>query len=159
MRNLILGIAVIAVSSLILFGCGSGVSKKEDSKIIAKINNYELTTTDFKSEIDPILAKRYIKDPAKAKDELLDDLITKKILIQEAQKQNFDKDRVFMKEIERYWEQALLKLLIKKKSAEFLDKFGREKAEEALNEWIKDLKGKASVKIYKEVLDEIEIRD
>jgi peptidyl-prolyl cis-trans isomerase C len=49
---------------------------------------------------------------------MLDELITKKILIQEAQKQNFDKDRAFMKEIERYWEQALLKLLLKKRSDE-----------------------------------------
>jgi len=45
-------------------------------------------------------------------------LINKKILIQEALKLNFDKDKTFMKEIERYWEQALLKLLFKIKSDE-----------------------------------------
>jgi len=45
-------------------------------------------------------------------------MITRNVLLQEAQEQNFDKDKAFMKEIEKYWEQALLKLLIKKKSAE-----------------------------------------
>ena len=56
-----------------------------------------------------------------AKEGLLDEMITKNVLIQEAQRENFDKDRVFMKEIEKYWEQALLKLLIKKKMVEFAD--------------------------------------
>lgn len=102
-------------------GCGEMRDKgaMPDERIAAKINNYKLTTSDFKDEA------RYIRRPGprfsdkvKEKEYLLDEIITKKVLILEAQAQNFDKDRVFMKEIEKYWEQALLKLLYKKKSEE-----------------------------------------
>ena len=90
---------------------------------------------------------------------MLDQLINKNILIQQSQSENFDKDEVFMKEIQRYWEQALLKLLIKKKTAEFseLYKGDKGKIETAMERWVKDLRSKANVKIYKESLDAVNI--
>ena len=95
---------------LAVYGCGSQKSPSSDEKIIAKINNYNMTTEDFRDSARSVSG---------TKDDILDQLITKNILIQEAQKENFDKDKAFMKEIQRYWEQALLKILIKKKTAEF----------------------------------------
>ena len=53
----------------------------------------------------------------------------KKIILQEAVRHNFDKDRAFMKEIERYWEQALFKLLTKKKMDELSRDIVVEKSE------------------------------
>jgi len=71
-----------------------------------------------------------------------------------------------MKEIEKYWEQALLKLLIKKKMQELAGNvpgaMGREakrkKVAEEFDKWIASLRKKASVTINKKVLDEINVR-
>ena len=95
MRNSLL---IIILTIFILYGCGRNFSEKgEDSQVVAKINNYELSVTDFKNEIDPTLANKYLSEDSKeAKRELLDDVITKKILLQEAQRENFDKDKAFM---------------------------------------------------------------
>jgi len=107
MRNILLMISVTAMVAVAIFGCGRAPSE-EEIRVVAEINDYELTIADFKEES--------LSDPLKSKEELLEDIIIKKILTQEAQKGDFDKDKAFMKEIERYWEQALLKLLIKRKT-------------------------------------------
>ena len=112
----------ISVTIILLALAGAGCEKKPSvpaDKIIARINNYEMTVDDFEGEARLLEGNKYFsKDPAKAKEDLLNELIKKQLLIQEAQRQNFDKDKAFMKEIDRYWEQALLKLLIKKKIKE-----------------------------------------
>ena len=108
---------ILAVS-----GCGKKQAP-EEKKLVAKINNCEISVEDFQGDASLILSKKYLTgDPEKAKEELLDEIIIKKILLQEAQAKNFDKNKAFMKEIERYWEQALLKLLIKEKMQELLQK-------------------------------------
>ncbi|MCX5704365.1 MAG: peptidyl-prolyl cis-trans isomerase [Candidatus Omnitrophica bacterium] len=111
--------AAAIVITLMLFaaGCEKGLGKEK--QILAKINNYEMTVSDFQDEARLTRSNKSLSpDEAKAKAQLLEALINKKILIQEALKLNFDKDKTFMKEIERYWEQALLKLLFKIKSDE-----------------------------------------
>lgn len=140
----------------------AGEPRGGDDKVLARINNYTLTTADFESETQRALPGGL--SPAeleKTKEGLLDDLITKKLLIQEAQKQNFDKDKAFIKEIEGYWEQALLKLLYKKKSQELMREISMEEGDpeirdrlvrEALNSWMEDLKNGADIKKYKENL-------
>ena len=133
-----------------------------DDKVIARINNYTLTIADFESETQGKLPSGLsAPDLEKAKEGLLDDIITKKLLIQEAQKQNFDKDKAFIKEIERYWEQALLKLLYNKRSRELLREISKNESDpeirdslvrEALNTWMEDLRKRADIKKYKENL-------
>ena len=132
------------------------------NKVLARINDYTLTIADFESETQGKLPGGLSPaDLEKAKEDLLDDLITKKLLIQEAQKHNFDKDKAFIKEIEGYWEQALLKLLYNKKSQELLREIGKDerdpvirdrKVQEALDRWVEDLKNSADIKKYKENL-------
>ncbi|MDD5423396.1 MAG: hypothetical protein PHT32_08295 [Candidatus Omnitrophica bacterium] len=118
-RNVALPALVLSLF-LIVAGCGEKRTGPDEKVIVARIGNYEMTVEDFKNEADLIAENKYLSDdPAKAREEILDEMIVKKILLMEAQAQDFDKDKAFMKEIERYWEQALLKLLIKKKSREF----------------------------------------
>lgn len=148
--------------------CGSSDNKgcREDS-IVAKINNYCLRASDFRDEarIAPS-GKSEPADIEKAKEAALDEIITKKVLLQEAQKKNFDKDRDFRKEIERYWEQALLKLLMKNKIEEFSKKISpdiqgdlkQRLIQAALDRWIADLRKSAKVKIYKGNLDKVEMK-
>jgi hypothetical protein len=136
-------------------------------RVVAKINNYELTVDDFRDEARLIAPNlRLSADADNAKDGILNELITKKVLLQEAQRQNFDKDRQFMKEIERYWEQALLKFLMKKKIDEFSKKIdpniiydNRQKLMQSeLDKWVTDVRSSAKVTVYKKNLKNIEIK-
>jgi hypothetical protein len=118
MRKLIMLISIGMVLVSLATGCAQK-PKTPGAKIVAVINSYELTAEDFADEARLTAANKYLDaDPVKAKQEMLDEIITKKVLLQEAQRQDFDKDRRFMKEIERYWEQALIKLMVRKKMDE-----------------------------------------
>ena len=111
--------AAAIVITLMLFASGCEKRLAKDKQILAKVNNYEMTVSDFQEEARLTRSNKSLSlDEDKAKAQLLKDLINKKIIIQEALKLNFDKDKTFMQEIERYWEQALLKLLFKNKSEE-----------------------------------------
>jgi len=116
-------IALSIILSYSAIGCSKKTGSAVDRKLVARINNYELTVDDFRDEARTMFSDKYTTDdPQGAKESLLDEVILKKIMLQEAQAQNFDKNEAFMAEIERYWEQALLKLLIKEKMQEFLQK-------------------------------------
>lgn len=161
-------VTVIVLSTLLapVFAM-AGEPRGGDDKVLARINNYTLTIADFESESQGKLPSGLsAADLEKAKVGLLDDLITKKLLIQEAQKQKFDKDKAFIKEMERYWEQALLKLLYNKKSRELLREISKDESDpevrdrlirEAMNAWIEDLKKRADIKKYKENLKAVRL--
>ena len=194
----ILSFALIAL----MFFAGCAKSKESASledRVIASINNYKLTIADFKEGLKTTIAQKNLAaDPSKAKEDMLEELITRKILVQEAQKENFDKERSFMMEIERYWEQALIKLLLKKKLQEvsgmihvdrneIINEYNnmkrevspekqavfpaiekmegdireniiKRKKEAILEKWVDGLRKRASVKIDKKALDQIEVR-
>jgi hypothetical protein len=151
---------LVFLSFICLSVCGCSSKAAQPKKIVARINNYELTAGDFKDASADMRTDKYLSEtPEKAKERLLEELIVKNILLQEAQAQNFDKDKAFMKEIQSYWEQALLKLLIKKKIDEFSAKVTVSSGEakdvkvrQMLENWVKDLRKRANVKIYKENL-------
>ena len=67
--------------SLFLILAASGCGKKEaaeDKKLVAKINNCEITVEDFQDDANLILSKKYLAgDPEKAKADLLDEIIIK----------------------------------------------------------------------------------
>jgi len=122
--------ALLGIYVLILSIAGCGRDTGANGKVIARINDYSLTIEDFMSEADAAFTSRYLpKDHDQAKERLLDELITKKILILEAQDKGLDKKKQFMKEIERYWEQSLLKSLVREKSNEVQKKIGATKEE------------------------------
>jgi len=119
-KMLIYPILILVSGGLIyLSGCGSNSGDLKSKVVIARINNYILTDEDFKNEAgSKKTARRFSKDGKVSRKLVLNEMIEKQVLLQEAQRQNFDKDSLFMKEIEHYWEQALLKLLLKKKTGE-----------------------------------------
>ncbi len=107
----------ILVSVLILSGC-SCATEEGDKRIVAKINNYNMTVDDFRHELKNLpYDEAELLEEGRSK-EYLDRLIEKEILLQEAQRLGLDREKDFMKSIESYWEQALLKLLLERKSRE-----------------------------------------
>lgn len=134
-----LGLAILAVLVLgvVFYGCHSAFENRsaEDRRVLARINNYKMTAQDFIDRVDFVLASKYFTvEPNEAKEELLDELITRNVLIQQAQRQNLDKERTFMREIERYWEQSLLKSVLKRKSEEIAEDIQVEDSE-IINEY------------------------
>ena len=116
-RNILL-IALLFTGTLILTGAGCG-KKELSEKIVATINDYKMTVSDFNYESKEVMRTgKLLGDIPVTKEDILDALIIKEVLLQEAQRQELDKDKDFMKTIELYWEQTLLKNLLAKKSRE-----------------------------------------
>ncbi len=104
----------------ILFLAGCSVSNNNpDKKVIAQINKYKMTVEDLKYEFKnaPYDDAALLKTESGRK-KYLAGLIEKEILLQEAQRQGIDREKDFMKSIENYWEQALLRILLERKSKE-----------------------------------------
>jgi hypothetical protein len=154
----------IFLALLAIAGC---CCKSSDDKAcakgsaVAKINNYVMTSADFQEEASFAAPTILMStNPDQAKEKALNELIIRKILLQEAQKKNFDKDQAFRKEIEKYWEQALLKLLMKEKIKEISKKIPpditgevrQEMIQSQLSKWVVDMRKSAKVKIYRENL-------
>ncbi|MBN1871028.1 MAG: SurA N-terminal domain-containing protein [Candidatus Omnitrophica bacterium] len=120
-RNTKLCFAVIIL--LVLSAAVTGCSRQDFSeKIVATVNDYKMTVGDFNYESKEIMQTgKLIGDIPITKEDILDSLIIKEVLLQEAQRQGLDKDKSFMKTIELYWEQTLLKNLLAKKSKQITD--------------------------------------
>lgn len=102
---------------VMLIGCSS--NKKSEDKVVAQINKYKMTVDDLKYEIknSPYDEANLLKTE-NGKRQYLDRLIEKETLLQEAQHQGIDKEKDFMRSIENYWEQTLLRILLERKSKE-----------------------------------------
>lgn len=109
-------IICIALISLIA-GCSPGNKAKD--KVVAQINKYKMTEEDFRYEFKnaPYDEVAFLKTE-KGRREYLGGIIEKEVLLQEAQHMGIDREKDFMKSIESYWEQALLRILLERKSRE-----------------------------------------
>lgn len=83
---------------------------------LVKINNYTITPQEF---IEEFKGSAYAKNNTpEGKREFLNMLIRRKLVLQEAEARGLDKDKEFLKSIERFWEQSLLKRAMDKKFQE-----------------------------------------
>jgi hypothetical protein len=107
----------ISVLLFHLSGCGS--QQDENEKILAKINDYQLTLKHFNTLLTANL--EYEKDfklTQEAKEQFLNSLIEKELLIQQAMKLKLDRKERFISAIERYWQATLIKNLFELKGKE-----------------------------------------
>ena len=121
--KLLIILLVFIVLGFLTYRSLSVITTREDAErqVIGNINDYELTIKDFMEDsgLRYRMVRPYLsKDPVKIKEEIIDKLMTKNVLLQEAQRLSLDKEKAFMREIEAYWQQALLKMLIKNKTEE-----------------------------------------
>jgi len=142
-----------------------------------------MTVEDLKYELKNVpYDDASLLETEKGRLDYINRLLEKEILLQEAQKKGLDREKEFMRSIENYWEQALLRLLLQKKSNEIpglihvydneIDEYYRETGEdlsrsdisriirqkketEAMNVWVQELKKHSRVKINEKVLREI----
>ncbi len=149
---------LIAVSVFSAAGCGEKGPKKE---VIAKIGDYSLYKEDLLSELSLYPPEYRNKVP---KEQFINDVIEKKVLLMEARRQGMDREPEFMKMIERFWEQSLLRSLLSKKSAEVLllipeaEKDRGKKASGMIKAWIAGLEKNTKIEINREALNKIELK-
>jgi len=102
--------------------CGCQVEPKKiqpEDRVVARVDDYKIVVSDFAVAISRIAGYGEVRFAVpEAKEKTLEDLITRAVLIQEAQRQDLDKQKSFIKEIEKYWTQSLVKFVLNKKSEE-----------------------------------------
>ena len=151
MKRFIILILIALMVSPVVTGC---VSKKETGPIVARVNEYKMTIDDLKEDIEN---SPYSADEKKDISEFLDLSIRKQVLIQEAQKLGLDRQKPFMKTIERYWEQTLIRELLKQKIQEISKTVPKSEQTQALDVWIEKLYKDSDIVINEDVLNKFEI--
>ncbi|MBM3252875.1 MAG: hypothetical protein FJZ16_01310 [Candidatus Omnitrophica bacterium] len=134
---------------LLLIGCDNLPKQK---KFVVKINNYTITQGEFEEEFKNTSAEWL--GPDAQKEEFLENIINRKLLLQEAECLGLNKDREFLKNLERFYEQSLLKIVINNKSNELALKtqVSDSEIEAYYNEMVKKkLIEKPFPEVYKEI--------
>lgn len=103
-------------SLAILFISCSPNPQPPEGDILAKINNYMITQQEFNEKYANSIYSR--QDTPESRREFLENLINKKLILQDAQSKDIDKTDAFLKRIEEFWEQSLLKEALDKKVKE-----------------------------------------
>ena len=107
--------------SLTLFCCST--QQTEETKILARINDYNLTLDSFEYQLATELElDEDFKLTSQAKRNFLEEIMRKQLLIQEAKKLKLDTKDEFIRAIQRYWESTLIRNLIDLKSQDINNK-------------------------------------
>ena len=144
---------LMAGAILIVCFCSGCGKKGKENQVVARINDYVMTAADMEDEIQH---SPYAAEAMKDMEKTLDLAIRKQVLIQEAQRQGLDRKKSFMKTIERYWRQTLIKELLEKETQKIYQSVTKEEQVEAMNNWMDGLYGKADIKIYKKALKKMQ---
>jgi len=150
---------LLAAALMLLSGCSPVSSKDKDSAIAiaVSVNNYYITYDEFEKEFkDSAFGKT---DTPESRKDFLDSLIDRKLILQYAQKEGFDKEKNFLKTIEKFWEQSLLKIAVDKKTREIESRISAagweaKRAEETkmLSDWMNELRKRARITAKDDVL-------
>ena len=135
---------IIILAVLMIGGCKCQAKNKQ---VLARINNYEITKQEFNEEFKD--SAYGVSDTEESRKSFLENLINRKLILQDAQRQGLDKDSAFLKSIERFWEQSLLKVMLDKKSKDIslLKGAVKKEAVNAYDGWIEGLRKNSDIKI------------
>ncbi len=116
-------VLMITIATLFYMWPNRPLEKKD---VLVTINGHDVSRNDIQADG---FSGSYHQTGA----EFLDSVITKEILINEAQKQNIDKEAKFRKELKEYYEQALIKILMERENASIQVKVSDQEVENYLN--------------------------
>lgn len=102
------------IALIFLAACEPRVEK---SPVAVKINDIEITVDEFNDAYSHAYFTK--TEGPMTKEEFLDTLITRRLMLKEAEYYGLDRDEKFLKSIEFFWQQSLLKLVIEKKVKDF----------------------------------------
>lgn len=92
---------------LIFSFIGCAKTEKSEPKVLVEINNYQVTLDEFNEGFSQSAFASHTDQNA-ARLEYLNSIIDQKVILLDAQKKNIDKQKDFLRSIERFWEQSLL---------------------------------------------------
>jgi len=116
-KTLLLAAALIAVFGLLVTACNEessgGASYTDNSPVLATVNGSKVTVDDFKADMAslPPYVAQTLSNP-QVRDKFLDNLIDRKLLIQEARKEGLDKDPEIQKKISMFVDSLLLQKVL-----------------------------------------------
>jgi peptidyl-prolyl cis-trans isomerase C len=149
MKNVVVrSLIVAAASSALIAGCGKG--KKEEAvsgDVLARVNNKVITMDDFRKEEEKL--PPYIKaslETKEGKKQFLDNLVTRELIIQKAEKSGLDKDASVTSKLEEIKKTLMMEALLKKE-IEGKAAFTEKEAEEYYNSHKDEFKEGEKVKI------------
>ncbi len=107
----------IFLTMIIVFLCAGGCAQgPTDTQVLANVGDYKITKDEFMQAYrNSIFSKN---DTLQSREDFLDILINQKLILQDAQKKGLDKNPTFLKSVERFWEQSLLKVALDKRTQE-----------------------------------------
>jgi peptidyl-prolyl cis-trans isomerase C len=116
--------AAVVLSLALLVGCQSkssqeGASPAKKGEKVAEVNGGVITTGDFESEVEnlpPYL--RPMAETAEGKKELLDTMIVREIIMQQAKKEGLDKSPAVAAKMEELKARVIVEAFLKKKIEE-----------------------------------------
>jgi len=118
MKTIVSLASLMLIMTYLFTGCTS-TDNEGEGRIVLQVNNYKMSVEDLRYELKnlPFDETGFFKTE-EGRRKYIDRLLEKEILLQEAQRQGLDREKDFMKSIENYWEQSLLKILLERKSKE-----------------------------------------
>ena len=148
-----LGLVLLSV----FLGLNASCAKRDQKEEMAvKIGAYTLTASEF----EELFHQQYEakEDTPENRANFLNNLMTRKLLLEEAQRRGLDTQKDFLRSIENFWEQSLLRLVVDQKVKEIVANITVTEAEmEAYyQKWLKE--NPQTAKPLQEVRDLIEWR-
>jgi len=113
MRKIALAAIFIAVIGLAVF---FGIRYKHRPKPVIIIDGTRISKQEFEEALN---AATFMPVDNQFRKEFLDKFIARKLILNEAERTGLNKDPEFLKEVQQFWEQALLNLALSRKIREF----------------------------------------
>jgi len=110
---------IIYLAVLIFVVIGSGCEVKDEAAIT--IDHINITAEEFERAFK---ASPFVFKEAEGRKEFLDNYISLKLILKEAETMNLNTDPQFLSEIQSFWERALLKLVLEKRTRELTSDIG-----------------------------------
>jgi peptidyl-prolyl cis-trans isomerase C len=126
MKYFFLSIFILFIVSII-----AGCERKPEGPVAVQINERAITLEEFKAEVDKSLAidPEFTGTP-EDREGLIEELITRELLIQEAMRLGLDREAEFRRQIRKYYEQTLVEELMHAKLGDITVDVSEEEIEE-----------------------------
>ncbi len=137
---------------LFVSGCGPRPGVGAGRDVVVRINDYTVPRDEFESEFRD--SAYGAVDTPESRRNFLSTLIDRKLIVQYAQKEGLDKEPHFLRAVEKFWEQSLVKVVMDRKTIEIAAKtsgadWEAQRAEETkkMNDWMSGLRRGATITV------------
>ena len=152
-RKRIIRIGLFIFAGILFLQCSCSKRGRKNETAV-KINSFALTADEF----EELFHEYEAEDTPENRADALNNLITRKLLLEEAQRRGLDTQKNFLRSIESFWEQSLIQLVVDQKVREIVKNITvtESEVEAGYQKWLKENPG--SPKSLPEVRSLIEWR-